>query len=59
MHAASRHGSPTLTSLPKDGGMICSGRLLKFIKFWLTANFRTIIGCPKILNFPAFGCAKY
>ena len=25
MHAASRHGIPTLTSLPKDGGVSCLG----------------------------------
>ena len=23
MHAASRHGNPSLTSLPKDGGVSC------------------------------------
>ena len=27
MHAASRHGFPSLTSLPKDGGVSCFGRL--------------------------------
>ena len=26
MHAASRHGTPSLTSLPKDGGVSCFGR---------------------------------
>ena len=26
MHAASRHGIPSLTSLPKDGGVSCFGR---------------------------------
>ena len=26
MHAASRHGTPGLTSLPKDGGVSFSGR---------------------------------
>ena len=25
MHAASRHGTPSLTSLPKDGGVSCFG----------------------------------
>ena len=25
MHAASRHGTPSLTSLPKDGGVSCIG----------------------------------
>ena len=24
VHAASRHGTPSLTSLPKDGGVSCS-----------------------------------
>ena len=27
MHAASRHGTPSLASLPKDGGVSCFGRL--------------------------------
>ena len=27
MHAASRNGTPSLTSVPKDGGVNCSGRL--------------------------------
>ena len=26
MHAASRHGTPSLTPLPKDGGVSCFGR---------------------------------
>ena len=26
MHAASRHGTPSLTSLPKGGGVSCFGR---------------------------------
>ena len=26
MHAVSRHGTPSLTSLPKDGGVSCFGR---------------------------------
>ena len=26
MHAASRHATPSLTSLPKDGGVSCVGR---------------------------------
>ena len=26
MHAASRHGTPSLTSLPKDGRLSCFGR---------------------------------
>ena len=26
MHAASRHGAPSLASLPKDGGLSCFGR---------------------------------
>ena len=26
MHAASKHGTPSLTSLPKDGGVSCFGR---------------------------------
>ena len=26
MHAASRHGTPSLTSIPKDGGVSCFGR---------------------------------
>ena len=26
MHAASRHGAPSLTSLPKDGEVSCIGR---------------------------------
>ena len=26
MHAASRHGTPSVTSLPKDGGVSCFGR---------------------------------
>ena len=26
MHAASRHGTPSLTSLPKDGRVSCFGR---------------------------------
>ena len=26
MHAASRHGTPSLTSLPKDVGVSCFGR---------------------------------
>ena len=26
MHAAPRHGTATLTSLPKDGGVSCFGR---------------------------------
>jgi len=26
MHAASRHGAPGLTALPKDGGVSCFGR---------------------------------
>ena len=26
MHAASRHGTPSLTSLPKDGGVSCFAR---------------------------------
>ena len=26
MHAASRHGTPSLTSLPKDDGVSCFGR---------------------------------
>ena len=26
VHAASRHGTPSLTSLPKDGGVSCFGR---------------------------------
>ena len=27
MYATSRHGTPNLTSLPKDGGVSCFGRL--------------------------------
>ena len=27
MHAVSRHGTPSLTSLPKDGGVSCFGCL--------------------------------
>ena len=27
MHADSMHGTPSLTSLPKDGGVSCFGRL--------------------------------
>ena len=26
MHATSRHGTPSLMSLPKDGGVSCFGR---------------------------------
>ena len=26
MHVASRHGAPSLTSLPKDDGVSCFGR---------------------------------
>ena len=33
MHAASRHGTPSLTSLPKDGGVSC---FLSFI--WKVAH---------------------
>ena len=42
MHAASRHGTPSLTSLPKDGGVSCfggsSGRSPQVSKRVLTAS---------------------
>ena len=45
MHAASRHGTPSLTSLPKDGGVSCflvihlEGRPSSFRLYTAVLNF--------------------
>ena len=46
MYAATRYGTPSLTSLPKDGGVSCSGRLtgkspIQINSFRVTTSHRT------------------
>ena len=50
MHAASRHGTPSLTSLPKDGGVSCffvvhpEGRPSSFRPHTAMLNFSEVNG---------------
>ena len=41
MPAASRHGTPSLTSLPKDGGVSCFGRCSFILKVAHPGSDRT------------------
>ena len=51
MHAASRHGTPSLMSLPKDGGVSCFGRPSSCICFILVFASANTFLFMKMLDF--------